>query len=86
MKILYVIFVVWVFISGVSFARTECSVKSDKILNIHCLNECDFKIHLYVSSDEWCNLVVFIHPKDKSKKISTLDLLYNIFQTKMQLI
>ena len=68
MKILYVIFVVWVFISGVSFARTECSVKSDKILNIHCLNECDFKIHLYVSSDEWCNLVVFIHPKDKSKK------------------
>ena len=68
MKILYVIFVVWVFISGVSFARTECSVKCDKILNIHCLNECDFKIHLYVSSDEWCNLVVFIHPKDKSKK------------------
>ena len=68
MKILYVIFVVWVFISGVSFARTECSVKSDKILNIHYLNECDFKIHLKVSSDEWCRLVAFIYPRDKNKK------------------
>ena len=68
MKILYVIFVVWVFISGVSFARTECSVKSDKILNIHYLNECDFKIHLKVSSDEWCRLVSFIYPRDKNKK------------------
>ncbi|PNC91002.1 hypothetical protein [Akkermansia muciniphila] len=68
MKILYVIFAVWVFISGVSFARTECSVKSDKILNIHFLNECDFKMHLHVSSDEWCRLVIFIHPKDKIKK------------------
>ena len=68
MKILYVIFAVWVFISGVSFARTECSVKSDKILNIHFLNECDFKIHLHVSSDEWHRLVIFILPKDKIKK------------------
>lgn len=86
MKILYVIFAVWVFISGVSFARTECSVKSDKILNIHFLNECDFKIHLHVSSDEWHRLVIFILPKDKIKKIFTLDLLHNIFQTKMQSI
>lgn len=86
MKILYVIFVVWVFISGVSFARTECSVKSDKILNIHYLNECDFKIHLKVSSDEWCRLVAFIYPRDKNKKICILDLLRNIFLIKMHSI
>ena len=56
MKILYVIFAVWVFISGVSFARTECSVKSDKILNIH------FLINLLASAS------IFILPKDKIKK------------------
>lgn len=25
-------------------------------------------MHLHVSSDEWCRLVIFIHPKDKIKK------------------
>lgn len=53
---------------SVASIGAECTVESNNSLNIHYLNECDFKIHLKVSSDEWCRLVAFIYPRDKNKK------------------